>query len=91
MGLVRGRPLKIGIQLPTGEARGGVPSVRDSPRWVDLLAMARRAEALGFDSVWVPDHVLFRRPGAEDRPEGIWEGWSLLAALAAATGLSWGR
>ena len=45
--------------------------------------MARRAEELGFDSVWVPDHLIFRYEGIE--PQGVWECWSLLAALAAVT------
>ena len=54
-----------------------------TPRWRDILALARRAEEVGFDSVWVPDHLLFRIEGQP--PFGAWEGWSLLAALAAAT------
>ena len=55
------------------------------PRWSELLATVRRAEALGYDSVWLPDHLIIDipRPGAQ--PEGAWEGWSLAAALAAAT------
>lgn len=55
------------------------------PRWSEMLAMVRRAEELGYDSVWIPDHLIIEvtRPGA--RPEGCWEGWSLISALAAAT------
>jgi alkanesulfonate monooxygenase SsuD/methylene tetrahydromethanopterin reductase-like flavin-dependent oxidoreductase (luciferase family) len=56
-----------------------------TPRWADILAMAQRAEALGFDSVWVPDHLLFRPLSEGAPPGGIWECWSLVAALAAAT------
>ena len=45
--------------------------------------MARAAEAAGFDSIWVGDHLLYR---GDDGPErGPWEAWTLLAALAAAT------
>ncbi len=47
------------------------------------MAIARRAEAIGFDSVWVQDHLLFRFPGQET--EGPWESFALLAGLAAAT------
>ena len=54
-----------------------------SARWRELLAMARTAEEAGFDSLWVSDHLLFRFDGKE--PQGVWECWSLLAALAAAT------
>ena len=70
----RKRPLKIGIQLPEIE--------RVAP-WRDIAAMARRAEELGYDSLWVGDHLLYRNPGEE--PKGPWEAWSLLAALAAIT------
>jgi alkanesulfonate monooxygenase SsuD/methylene tetrahydromethanopterin reductase-like flavin-dependent oxidoreductase (luciferase family) len=70
--------LKIGINLPTTE---GVLSGKTAS-WADLFAFAERAEALGFDSLWVPDHLLIRW---QEQTRGIWECWSLLAALAAVT------
>ena len=73
------RPLKIGLVLPTAE---GMMDGR-RPRWTDILAMARLAEAVGFDSVWVADHLLVRF--ADDEPHGLLECWSLLAGLATAT------
>jgi probable F420-dependent oxidoreductase len=54
--------------------------------WSNLLDLARRAEDLGFDSLWLPDHVLLGRDD-ESHAIGAWECWSLLAALAAATSL----
>jgi alkanesulfonate monooxygenase SsuD/methylene tetrahydromethanopterin reductase-like flavin-dependent oxidoreductase (luciferase family) len=45
--------------------------------------MARRAEELGYDSIWIGDHLLYRNPG--EPPRAPWEAWSLLAALAAVT------
>ena len=45
--------------------------------------MARAAEAVGFDSIWVGDHLLYRDDGREER--GPWDAWSLLGALAAST------
>ncbi len=46
--------------------------------------MAGAAEAAGFDSIWVGDHLLYR---GEWRGEtGPWEAWTLLSALAAVTG-----
>src|SRR5947208_4164239 len=45
--------------------------------------MARAAEEVGFDSIWVGDHLLYRGDGRPER--GPWEAWTLLAALAAAT------
>lgn len=51
--------------------------------WSDFLAMARRTEELGFDSLWFADHLLMRVEGAEQ--QGAWECWTMLAALAAET------
>ena len=45
--------------------------------------MARTAEAIGLDSIWVGDHLLYRDRGPE--PVAPWEAWSQLAALAAIT------
>jgi probable F420-dependent oxidoreductase len=77
----RGRPLKVGLHLPQTEGMMD----GETPRWHDILAMARLAEEAGFDSLWVMDHLLMRHPGRENDPIGVWEGWSLLAALAATT------
>jgi len=44
--------------------------------------MAKTAEDVGFDSLWVGDHLLYRRPTGDVGP---WEAWSTLAALAEAT------
>jgi alkanesulfonate monooxygenase SsuD/methylene tetrahydromethanopterin reductase-like flavin-dependent oxidoreductase (luciferase family) len=43
------------------------------------LAFGRAAEALGYDSLWVADHLML------GRDEAILEGWTVLAALAGAT------
>ena len=75
----RGRPLKVGIMLPESERE----LAGATARWPDFLAMARRAEELGFDSVWFADHLLVRQEGEE--PRGAWECWAVLAALAAST------
>jgi probable F420-dependent oxidoreductase len=45
--------------------------------------MARAAEGVGFDSIWVGDHFLYRDPDGFER--GPWDAWSLLPALAAVT------
>jgi probable F420-dependent oxidoreductase len=74
-----GRPFKIGLFVPHWEQPWGRPA----PGWAELAAMARRAEDLGFDSIWLPDHLLFR---FEDvNVQGAWDAWSLLAAVAAVT------
>lgn len=51
--------------------------------WAELSAMARTAEAVGFDSLWLGDHLLYDLPGGITR--GPWEVWTTLAALAAVT------
>ena len=48
-----------------------------------IRAIAQQAEADGFDSIWLPDHLFYRNPGEPTR--GIWECWTMLAALAEAT------
>lgn len=48
-----------------------------------IRAIARQAEADGFDSIWLADHLFYRRPGEPTR--GVWECWTVLAALAEAT------
>lgn len=70
--------VSFGYVLPT---RGVVLSSDDAPTLTakaqsDVLGMARRVEALGFDSVWVGDSVL-----AKPRLEAL----STLAAVAGAT------
>jgi alkanesulfonate monooxygenase SsuD/methylene tetrahydromethanopterin reductase-like flavin-dependent oxidoreductase (luciferase family) len=44
--------------------------------------MAQTAEHVGFDSVWMGDHLLY---DLEVGPRGPWEVWTSLAALAAST------
>jgi probable F420-dependent oxidoreductase len=68
------RPCKIGVQLP--EVERFVPM----PEYLDL---ARRAEAAGFDSIWVGDHLLYDLPDGATR--GPHEAWTTLAAIAAVT------
>ena len=45
--------------------------------------MARTAEAVGFDSLWLGDHLLYRF--ADGSTRGPWEAWTTLAGLAEAT------
>jgi alkanesulfonate monooxygenase SsuD/methylene tetrahydromethanopterin reductase-like flavin-dependent oxidoreductase (luciferase family) len=68
------RPLRVGVQLP---------EVERSVRWPEILDMARRAESLGYDSLWVGEHLLYRFEDGSVR--GPWEAWTTMAGLAAAT------
>jgi probable F420-dependent oxidoreductase len=51
--------------------------------YATIRAVAQQAEADGFDSLWLADHLFYRYPDQPTR--GIWEGWTMLAALAEAT------
>jgi probable F420-dependent oxidoreductase len=66
--------MKIGVQLP---------EVEREVRWPEFRDIALTAEEVGFDSIWVGDHLLFR--DAKTGTRGPWEAWSALAALAEAT------
>src|SRR4029453_6095540 len=68
------RPRSVGVQLP---------EVERDVRWPEIVSMARAAEAIGFDSIWVGDHLLYRGDGRPER--GPWDAWTTLAALAAST------
>ena len=61
--------MKIGMALPIAEDDAGRMA-----GYAEMRAMALRAEAAGFDSVWVYDHLLFRYPGKPTR--GTWEAWT---------------
>ena len=65
--------MKVGVQLP--EVEWEVP-------FPQLIEMARLAEEVGFDSIWLGDHLLYDLPVG---PRGPWEVWTSLAALAAST------
>ncbi|HEY8772050.1 MAG TPA: LLM class flavin-dependent oxidoreductase [Candidatus Limnocylindria bacterium] len=66
--------MKVGVQLP---------EVEWVARWPQLREMARTAEEIGLDSIWVGEHLLYRDDGLPSR--GPWEAWTSLAAIAAAT------
>jgi probable F420-dependent oxidoreductase len=48
--------------------------------WDTFLTIARKAEQLGYDSVWVSDHLI----SPDGRPYGL-EAWTVLSALASST------
>ena len=76
------RRMGIGFMCPIGEksAFGGLV------RFADMLAMARVAEAAGYDALWLADHFLFRPPVADEGDEyGVWEAFTAAAALAQGT------
>jgi len=70
------RPLKIGVQLP---------EVEYPCTWPQLAEMARLAEDIGLDSIWLGDHLMYRYPDPRQPPRGPFEAWTSLSALAGIT------
>ena len=73
------RSTELGLVLPMEEAW----TDGSTPRWVEIRELALRAEAMGFDTVWVPDELLWRRE--ETGTHGWWECVAMTGAVAAAT------
>jgi len=74
--------IQFGYCLPIFAVPGN-PFFR-TPNYAQLrpsttLDLARRAEELGYDSLWVADHLML------GRDQAILEGWTTLAALAGCT------
>ncbi|MEA2460370.1 MAG: hypothetical protein QOH90_547, partial [Actinomycetota bacterium] len=75
--------MRLGLAMPHYDTSlaGGPAS------WEGVLQAARTAEAAGFDSVWVSDHLFLdwaKYGGPPDR-QGSLECWTTMAALAGAT------
>jgi probable F420-dependent oxidoreductase len=70
--------VKVGLLVSMANARP-----ENTPRRYETIrAVATQAEADGFDSIWLADHLLYRDA---DGTTGIWECWTVLSALAEAT------
>lgn len=70
------RPIKIGVQLP---------EVEYECTWPEYAEMARVAEEIGLDSLWLGDHLMYRYADPTIAPRGPYESWTTLSALAAIT------
>jgi len=73
------RTLEIGLVLPMEES--WIDGA--TPRWNEIRELALRAEGIGFDTVWIPDELLWRPPDGQVR--GWWECVAMTGAVAAAT------
>lgn len=75
--------MRFGLALPHYDTSfGGRPAT-----WDAIKMTAQTAEASGFDSVWVSDHLFldWSKYGGRADAEGSFECWATLSALAAAT------
>lgn len=75
-------PIQFGFCVPIFAMPG--PGLFRTPNYAALdaavtMELARSADALGYDSLWVADHLML------GKDEAILEGWTVLAALAGST------
>lgn len=71
--------MKIGAVIQLMELR----DLQRAFTFSEIKATALQCEELGLDSIWIYDHMLYRNK--KNETTGIWEGWSMLSALAACT------
>jgi alkanesulfonate monooxygenase SsuD/methylene tetrahydromethanopterin reductase-like flavin-dependent oxidoreductase (luciferase family) len=74
------RAVKVGLVLPMLEA----PPTGEKPTWTRIRSMALTAERHGFDTVWVPDELLWKVPSWPG-PRGWWECVAVVGAVAEVT------
>src|SRR5204863_9404285 len=75
-------PIQFGYCLPIFACPGG--GLFRTPNYAALdatttLQLGIEADSLGYDSIWVADHLML------GKDEAIFEGWTTLSALAGAT------
>jgi alkanesulfonate monooxygenase SsuD/methylene tetrahydromethanopterin reductase-like flavin-dependent oxidoreductase (luciferase family) len=68
--------------MTAGGVKLGLSVYPHETTWRDLADVVRRADELGFDSLWVWDHLLGIGAGADQR---VFEAWTTAAAWAALT------
>jgi F420-dependent oxidoreductase-like protein len=71
--------VKFGLQVPSFTWPGGTPELAPT-----LERVVRTADEVGFDSIWVMDH-LFQIRGVGQVDEPMLEGWTALGFIAAHT------
>jgi alkanesulfonate monooxygenase SsuD/methylene tetrahydromethanopterin reductase-like flavin-dependent oxidoreductase (luciferase family) len=69
--------MKIGVVIMLAERA----DLKRAPSFNEIRGQALLSEHLGFDSIWLYDHLLYRT--AKKKTTGIWESWTMLSALAA--------
>ncbi|HYN70441.1 MAG TPA: LLM class F420-dependent oxidoreductase [Candidatus Eisenbacteria bacterium] len=71
--------MKLGLQIDSFTYPGGTPAIAPT-----LERIVRTADEVGFDSIWVMDH-LFQIRGVGAAEEPMLEGWTTLGWMAAIT------
>ena len=74
------RPMSLGLMVPIGEGS----AFGSTPRFQDIVEIGQTARAVGFDALWIADHLTLGHGTPDDPFRGVWECWTLMSALAAA-------
>ncbi|MEY2432945.1 MAG: hypothetical protein QOC92_2670, partial [Acidimicrobiaceae bacterium] len=74
-------PLKFGAFVPQGW-KLELSGMKAGEAWATAKDVARRAESLGYDHLWVYDHV---ETVPRREPTHVFEAWTVMAALAEIT------
>jgi len=78
--------LQLGLLLRTGEQAKPAGRVVG---WNEIKEMSVMAEAVGFDTIWMADHLIMRNAGSvvmeRGTSRGPHEAWTILSAVAAVT------
>ena len=84
------RPMSLGLMLPQthpmavaelGQGEGGWSA---GEGFWELVEKAKLALAVGFDMLWLPDHLVLVPEAEPGAIRGVWDCWTTLAGLAAA-------
>src|SRR5437660_11472868 len=86
--MLSGASVKVGVIIPIEEWWGR--AVDPILPWSAIKELALQADAALFDSIWTSgDHLIYRPPEPNmpwmTETQGVWEGWTMLTALAAIT------
>jgi alkanesulfonate monooxygenase SsuD/methylene tetrahydromethanopterin reductase-like flavin-dependent oxidoreductase (luciferase family) len=76
------RPITFGAFVPQGWKTELIDIDGPEAKWSKAVEIAELAEALGYDSIWVYDHI-HNVPRAAH--EAVFECWTMLAALSQRT------
>lgn len=72
------RPMSLGLMIPIGEKS----HFGETPRFTDMVEIAKTARDVGFEAIWFADHFSFENTD-NDEIRGVWEAWTMMAAVAA--------
>jgi alkanesulfonate monooxygenase SsuD/methylene tetrahydromethanopterin reductase-like flavin-dependent oxidoreductase (luciferase family) len=73
------KAITLGLMVPISEQA----AFGATPRFDDIVEIGLAARDAGFDALWFADHFVLGHGGGDDPFRGVWECWTLMAAVAA--------